>query len=169
MGFPSEIIDDSLLDMALPASEPFEHAEVACGSASALLRRADPRFDNRGTPAVSGGSSRQTELKLLGNEPSAEFGEAHTYQADTQGHGVDRLSQRNADLVQLLARDDRRLQGPAAGHLPDVGVFDLNRYSSSKYLLLFAPSPNIVRHGSDTGLDLGRCRQVLGERGLRAR
>lgn len=27
MGFPSEIIDDSLLDMALPASEPFEHAE----------------------------------------------------------------------------------------------------------------------------------------------
>jgi DNA helicase-4 len=27
MGFPSEIIDDSLLDMVLPASEPFEHAE----------------------------------------------------------------------------------------------------------------------------------------------
>jgi DNA helicase-4 len=27
MGFPSEIIDDSLLDMVLPASEAFEHAE----------------------------------------------------------------------------------------------------------------------------------------------
>jgi DNA helicase-4 len=27
MGFPSEIIDDSLLDMVLPASDPFDHAE----------------------------------------------------------------------------------------------------------------------------------------------
>lgn len=27
MGFPSEIVDDSLLDMVLPVSEPFEHAE----------------------------------------------------------------------------------------------------------------------------------------------
>ena len=27
--------------------------------------------------------------------------------------------------MQLLARDDRRLQGPAAGHVPEVGVLIL--------------------------------------------
>ena len=71
--------------------------------------------------------------------------------------------------MQLLERIDRRLQGPAAGHVPEVGVFDFDRNRLSKYLMLLAPGPDFFRHGSDAGLDLAWSREILGERGLRAR
>lgn len=42
---------------------------------------------------------------------------------------------------------------PAAGYLQEVGILDFERDCATEDLMFLAPSPNVIRHGSDTGLD----------------
>ena len=85
------------------------------------------------------------------------------------GHGVDRPDQRNTNLVQLLARNDRGRHSPATRHDAEVSIFDFDGNCLSEHLMLLAPRPDIVRHSCNARLDRVGFRKVLGERGLGAR
>ena len=85
------------------------------------------------------------------------------------GHGVDRPDQRNTNLVQLLARNDRGRHSPATRHDAEVSIFDFDGNCLSEHLMLLAPRLDIVRHSCNARLDLAGFRKVLGERSLGAR
>ena len=77
------------------------------------------------------------------------FRNTHAKQAYAYRYRVDRLDQRDADLVQLVARIYRCLHGPAARYVPEVCIFDFDRHRLSECLMLLAPRPDIVRDGTD--------------------